>query len=165
MKTTALTGLSPSDCVGKLNNALCSQIVPGVPVSLFYAVIDLSDGTLEYVNAGQNAPYILPANGNVRLLSSEVGSVIGMDSETVFPQRTVTLEPGESIFLYTDGLIRAFDIRRHQFSVQRLEETLEHGNALPAQELTEKVIATVAKFVGDAAPTEDLTCLTLRRTN
>ncbi len=163
LKTTAQTGLSPRDCATKVNELLYRQIALDIPVTLILAKFDPASGVLQYINAGHQEPYILRDGGGAQPLSGELGPVVGMHSDADYPQSVINLEPGESIFLYTSGMIGAFDTRRHQFSVQRLEEALENNNALPARNLTETVMAAVSSFIEDAPQTKDISCLALRR--
>ena len=86
-----------------------------------------------------------------------------MHPESDYPQSEVMLKPGESIFLYTGGVIGAFDTRRRQFSIQRLEEALDNSNALTARQITETVMTAVSSFVDDAPQPKDISCLALRR--
>ena len=134
-----------------------------IPVTMILAIFDPASGVLQYINAGHQEPYILRDGGGAQPLSGELGPVVGMHPDADYPQSVINLEPGESIFLYTSGMIGAFDTRRHQFSVQRLEEALENNNALPARNLTETVMAAVSSFIEDAPQTKDISCLALRR--
>jgi sigma-B regulation protein RsbU (phosphoserine phosphatase) len=163
VKTTTLTGLSPRDCATKVNEILCRQIALDIPVRLFLAVFDPASGAFQYVNAGHHEPYILRDDGGVQPLSGKLGPVVGIHPDADYPQSEINLEPGESIFLYTGGMISVFDTKHHQFSVQRLEETLQNSNALPARKLTETVMAAVSSFIEDAPQTKDISCLALTR--
>ncbi len=73
------------------------------------------------------------------------------------------MAPGESLFLYTDGVSRAFDADHRQFSIARLEEVLTARPDLNSQDLTESVLAAVDRFVGEAEQTDDITCMALKR--
>ena len=95
--------------------------------------------------------------------AGEPGSTAGLQAEIAYTEHETTLEPGQSLFLYTDGVTRAFDGDYRQFSIERLEEQLSAGLGLSSQELAEQVLAAVDSFVGEAEQKDDITCMALKR--
>ncbi len=163
IRTAALTGLCVRTSVSRLNDLLCEHSGSEILASLFFASYDASTGALAYVNAGHQSPYALRAGGEIEILPGDPGTVAGQQAEATYAEHQTTLAPGESLFLYTDGVPRAFDGDHRQFSIGRLEESLGAGADLSSQDLAERVLASVDSFVGDAEQTDDITCMALKR--
>ncbi len=163
IRTAALTGLSVKSSVARLNDLLCEHSGSEILASLFFGSYDAATGTLAYVNAGHQPPYVLRAGGELEILSGEPGSPAGQRTEATYAAHETTLAPGESLLLYTDGVPRAFDGDHRQFSIGRLEEVLGAGFELSSQDLAERVLVAVESFVGGAEQTDDITCMALKR--
>ena len=163
IRTAALTGLSVDSSVTRLNDLLCEHSGSEILASLFFGSYDAATGALVYVNAGHQPPYALRADGELEILSGELGSTAGLQAEASYVEHRTALAPGESLFLYTDGVPRAFDRDHRQFSIGRLEEVLGAGADLSSQDLVERVLAAVDSFVGEAEQKDDITCMALKR--
>ena len=163
IRTAALTGLSVKSSVARLNDLLCEHSGSEILASLFFGFYDAATGALAYVNAGHQSPYVLRAGGELEILPGDPGSPAGQRPEATYAAHETTLAPGESLFLYTDGVPRAFDSDHRQFSIGRLEEVLGVGFELSSQDLAERVLAAVESFVGEAEQTDDITCMALKR--
>ncbi len=163
IRTAALTGLSVDRSVARLNDLLYDHAGSEILASLFFGFYDGATGALAYVNAGHQPPYVLRAGGEPEFLPGEPDPKAGLQAETAYVEHQATLAPGESLFLYTDGVTRAFDSDHRQFSIGRLEELLSAGPALSSQDLAERVLAAVDTFVGEAEQRDDITCVALKR--
>ena len=163
IRTAALTGLSVEGSVARLNDLLYDHSGSEILASLFFGFYDAATGALAYVNAGHQPPYVLRAGGELETLPGEPGSRAGLQGEAAYVEHQATLSAGDSLFLYTDGVPRAFDADHRQFSIGRLEEVLSDGHALSSQDLAERVLAAVDTFVGAAEQNDDITCVALKR--
>ena len=98
---------SPAEGIARANRLICADAAGGMFVTLFYAELDPLTGQLTYVNAGHD-PAILCADAQDRCTILErTGLVLGVDADAVYTQRTVQLEPGDCVLLYTDGVTDA----------------------------------------------------------
>ena len=132
--------------------------------TLFYGVLDLPTGRLDYCNAGHNPPYIL--GDEVKMLDCESNQPIGPMEDAEFILQTVTLNAGDTIFLYTDGLTEANVTQRHEFGPERTEDVLRQ--CITRQLLPEEIVNTVTdavhQFTNHAEQSDDLTMLAIRYT-
>ncbi|HYE01059.1 MAG TPA: SpoIIE family protein phosphatase, partial [Alphaproteobacteria bacterium] len=103
-KATAMSGLEPGECIRRVNNMLCGENEQMMFVTVFYGVLDLRTGALSYANAGHNPPFILGNDGSVVRLPMTNGTALGVMEDLEYEQAEVRLRPGDSVFLYTDGL-------------------------------------------------------------
>src|SRR5262249_51215532 len=146
--------------VAKLNAHLCANIPPNRLITLFYG--ELHAGTLRYVNAGHNAPYLLRRDGGVERLGA-TAVALGVLSDGAFEAMSTTFDPGDRLLLSTDGITEAFDAAETEYGEERLESALREHRAAAAEELIDAVLADVLKFCGRVRPRDDMTLLLLGR--
>jgi phosphoserine phosphatase RsbU/P len=116
---------------------------------------------LTYVNAGHNAPILRRANGNIERLNS--GSVpFGISPEIRFVASEVTLQSGDTLILFTDGVVEAFNSSLEEFSDPRLVAVVLSLPILSAKDSLQYLMKQVDNFVGDTRQADDITCLVLR---
>jgi sigma-B regulation protein RsbU (phosphoserine phosphatase) len=115
--------------------------------TLVYSVIDPASGRLRYVMAGHPAPVLLPKHGTPSPVAG-AGLPIGMIEDASFEDQSLTLEPGDRLYFYTDGAIEALDVREEEFGIARLVEALERWRGLPLSAGLERVAADVRAWCG-----------------
>lgn len=160
VRASAALTATPAACLAQVNGLLCGHHVPGMFVSLFYAVLDTRTGALAYANGGHPPPFVIRADGRIEALTGGPGTVLGVDAGLPYAEDATVLAPGEALVLYTDGLTEAFDSERRQFSEQRLLACL--GGA-DARAITDAIFAALAAHAGDAPQSDDVTTLVARR--
>jgi serine phosphatase RsbU (regulator of sigma subunit) len=153
---------SPAQVLRRMNELLLPDTGQGMFVTAVYAVLDPQSGELTYANAGHNPPVWMRAQGSVEKLSRTMIALGVLDSPNV-TQRTITIQPGESVLLYTDGLTEAFSPQGEFFGESRLLEIV--GATLPpsAEGLIAALQSQLLDFVGLEGLADDLTMLALRR--
>src|SRR5439155_18782298 len=119
---------------------------------------DLSTGVLRYCNAGHNPPYLLRAQGGRETLGA-TGIPFGIDSELPYGIDEVALHPGDTLFMFSDGITEAFNDAGADFGTARLEAALEAGRGDSAADLVAGVLGATAGFVAGAERSDDITCL------
>ena len=145
-----------------MRTLLFLENLPEVSVTVFYGVLDTGTGTVTYCNAGQEAPYILRADGAVARLQSPAATPINLTEDTDYPTRQTTLPPGAGLLLFTGGLLQLHNPQGTRFSTNRLATLIgQSGNASPA-EIIRDLVGAVTDFTDDAPPTDDVTLLALR---
>lgn len=152
----------PDRIVIALNDALSNNNETGMFVTLFMGVLDLTTGHLNYANAAHNPPLLI-ADGEVTALPCEPNIPAGVFTDWQYTEQELTLNPGDSIFLYTDGLNEAEDLTHGQFGMDRVIEVAKRSTNKPAA-LIEAMTDAVQLFVGEAEQSDDLTMLTIQYT-
>jgi len=129
-------------------------------VTLFYGVLDVATGRLRYCNAGHNPPYLLHAGGGRSSLKA-TGIPIGIEGETGYRCAEIVLAPGDTLFMFSDGITEAFDAAGTEFGTARLEAALEAARGGSATGLVREVLEATAAFTAGAEQSDDITCLAL----
>ncbi|MDR1377389.1 MAG: SpoIIE family protein phosphatase [Synergistaceae bacterium] len=175
IKREARLGDEPSYVLKRVNDTLCEGNSVCMFVTAFIAVYDTRTGLLKYANAGHNPPLIIKSLGEVRLLESPPSLVLAIDENARYVSREITIEPGDSLFLYTDGVTEAFNDKGELFSEARLtgafaaKESERLPSAFPspgrksARDIVERVSDELQNFVGDAEQSDDITMLAFVR--
>jgi serine phosphatase RsbU (regulator of sigma subunit)/ketosteroid isomerase-like protein len=155
----ALGSSSPGDVLGRVNDALFTDIPPNMFVTCFYAILDLNSGSLTYANAGHDLPY-LHRSGTAEELRAR-GMPLGLMPGMSYEEKEITLEAGESALFYSDGLVEAHDPKGEMFGFPRLRELMaEHGDK---RSLGDLLLEELYSFTGEEWEQEDdITLLTLR---
>jgi sigma-B regulation protein RsbU (phosphoserine phosphatase) len=152
----------PGDCLTAANDRLCDQNPLDMFVTVFYAVIDARAGTVVYANGGHNRPYHMDAKGQPTSVPLTGGMMLGVMPGMPYQSATMTLQPGETLFLYTDGVSEAMNQASEEFGERRLEAVLTQSAHLPVEDVLSAVTAAVHDFAGSAPQSDDITCLVVR---
>ena len=163
LKNLAQTGRPLADAVAAANEALCEGNAANMFVTAWIGEIDLVSGTVHYVNAGHNPPVVLRVkDGAASYLRSRPGLALGAIAGAKYRTGEITLEPGDAIYLYTDGLTEQTDPRGELFGEERLLNILAGGAVLAHPEkCTDTVLAGVAAHAASAPQSDDRTQLLL----
>jgi len=160
LKSLALRGTPPAECLSLLNAHLCSENISSMFVSLFYGVLDYSSGEFRYATAGHQLPFRIGKSSFSRIDRSH-GMVIGVFAAGEYEEGFVTLDPGDSLFLYTDGIDEAFDAGEEEYSDERLERLLRQPDHGGAAQLVGNVMQDVVLHAGNRAQSDDMTILVM----
>ena len=150
-----------AEIMGHMNTALADQNEQFMFVTLFLGVLDLKSGTLEYCNAGHNAP-VVTANGDRRMVDVLPNLPLGIEPGFVFQSQTTRLNHGDTLFLYTDGLTEAENKKHELYGEERMLEALKRTNGMPPRDMIDAMQNSVAEFVNGAQQSDDLTMLAIR---
>jgi serine phosphatase RsbU (regulator of sigma subunit) len=129
--------------------------------TIFFGLLKPSTGEFHYVNAGHNAPVIISANAAIRELP-RTGLAVGLTDECSFERKTITIQKGEMLFAYTDGVTEAKTPSGDFFTRKRLMHLLEKECSSAAEKVAYVKFALDAHNSG-APPFDDITMLALRR--
>ena len=131
-------------------------------VTLFVGALDLSTGELKYSNAGHNIPVLISSKGP-HMLEVDSNVPIGIAADWQYSLQSMTLAPGTTLFLYTDGLTEATASGGLLFKEERvLEHLSDLDDNISAKEIVSHMLDAVGEFVGDAEQSDDLTMLVLK---
>ena len=156
----ALDSPSPGEVLAQVNETLVARIPSNMFVTCFYAVLDPEDGTLRYANAGHDPPYMRRSNDDADELRAR-GMPLGLMAGMEYEEQGTSLNEGESVLFYSDGLVEAHDPEGEMFGFPRLRELVDrHGEERP---LGDSLMEELYSFVGEGWEQEDdITLLTLR---
>ncbi|RMF57414.1 MAG: response regulator [Bacteroidetes bacterium] len=161
LRATALQGLPPDLCLTHVNRVLFPESLSRMFVTLFYGVLDVRTGQLTYALAGHHPPYHLSSDGEVRVLERTGGIGLCLKADYSYQARHVSLAPGDTLLLYTDGVTEAVNLEREQFSEERLEAFLgEVCDEKPAP-LLRDVLRALELFSEGTPQADDITLLSL----
>lgn len=158
IKSYALLGLSPQEVIERTNKALCSNNQVDMFVTVWIGILEISTGKIEASNAGHEPPIVM-RDGKFVLMKDKHSFVVGGLPTVKYNQYEFTIQPGDTLFLYTDGLPEACDSNKEMFGLNRLVDTLNEGNAQCAEQIVKKVRDNIETFVGDAEQFDDMTML------
>jgi phosphoserine phosphatase RsbU/P len=161
LRILAQAGHSPSQICCQLNRHLCNFTEGYRFATLFYAEWSRSERRLTYVNAGHTVPILVSSSGPSRL---ELGGVpIGLLRHSNFQPGTVTLEPGDLVTLYSDGITEAGVLEAEAFGESQLEALIVTHRNKPLDEIQGEILKAVRDWSG-GEPEDDMTLLLVRAT-
>lgn len=162
LKATASKGMPADNILAEVNNILVDDSPSNMFVTVFYGVLDTRSGAFEYCNGGHNLPYLISKDGVVHQLDNVGGLLLGAMKNVEYQSRVIMMQPGESLFFYTDGITEAFNKAEDEYNVKRLAEFLSGKNIVSTAELVEKVFEDVKIFSDGTEQSDDITCLALK---
>jgi serine phosphatase RsbU (regulator of sigma subunit) len=147
--------------IARANALLCRDNATSMFATVFYGVLDLRDGTLDYCNCGHNAPLIIDEAGDIRILPA-TGLPLGLYAEGSATANAVRLADRDLLVLFTDGVTEATNPSDEEFSEERLQDTLRNVRNLAAKDVVALIFNEVDRFAQDAEQADDITCVVLR---
>ena len=162
VKTRAASDPSPASIVTHVNDALSAENDSCMFVTLYLGILNLRDGTLLTTNAGHNPPLLKRRNGQFEWLTAQDGPLVGPMPGIAFKESLIQLGPGDEIFLYTDGVTEADNVRRELFGKDRLKTVLDQSRAVSVIDRIGEVMNAVRGFAGSAPQADDITILGIR---
>lgn len=151
---------TPSRILEEYNNILASQNPNGLFITTFIAIWNPVKGELIYSNAGHNIPYVL----SDRLISLDQahGVAAGLFEGETYEEALIKLKPGDTLFLYTDGVNEAKNAEGAFYSTERLEEKLSGCIEANAPDTMHAILSDLHDFVREAEQNDDITMLTMK---
>ena len=145
------------------NRRLCGENPMGLFVTGMIAVVDIERAVMKYVCAGHEPAFLVAADGSRRPLPITDGVAMGVLDDFEYESREEKLRPGDTLFLYTDGLTDAVNLSGELFGKERLEATLDGASARSPEEIVDHVWSEIGAYSAGAPAADDMTCLVLRR--
>ena len=163
IKATGLRDLPSNECVSTVNDILCGESVESMFVTVFYGIYDLRTGMIDFTNGGHNPPFIVHPDGTAEELKTESNLVLGAMGGIPFKSESLQLNPGDALYLYTDGVTEAENKDHELFGESRLQAVLSAQKGAESREIIEAVSSAVKEFVDGAPQSDDITQLVIRR--
>ncbi len=162
LKSVAKSSSSPADCLSRVNDLLAEDNEALIFITLFYAVLNLRSGSLQYCNGGHNPPRLVRDSSQVEELPPTGNLVLGITAGHDYTNAEVQLAPGDTLFLYTDGVTEAESPSQEEFGEGRLDQKLTSLGQASVDEVVNEVVEAVQAFAGDAPQSDDITCVAMR---
>lgn len=150
----ASLGYSPAEILFHANNALCLNNAEQMFVTVFIGIYQTKTHRLVYANGGHNPPYLL-GDGLVALQENP-GLALGLFEEEEYEEATIAFKPGDTLFLYTDGVSEAMNPQKELFGITRLEDILKPDDQ---ESCIHTVLEAVKEFANGAVQSDDITML------
>ncbi len=152
-----------TDLADKLNKLIFKSSPPDKYITFFIAILNSKTGALEIVNAGHNPIFLVKNNGTLEQI--EAGGIgLGMlDLGIPYVGKNLTLEVGEKLFLYTDGIPEAMNINEEEYSDERMIGFLKNNSEKNPKDFIRLIVEDVRQHVGTAQQSDDITSLFVRR--
>ena len=147
---------SPADVAEHLNRKLAWNPAAAQFLTIFYAVLNATTREFTYVSAGHPGAIRGDQNGKSQLLE---GTDLPIGIGESYQQHSITLEPGDRVYLYSDGITEAMNADRAQLGVERLQKIIEENRELALQESIDRILRQVEAWSGDSAARDDISIL------
>ncbi len=153
-------GTEPVRVINHMNRFLCDHAEVGRYATMFFGILD-PDGKLIFINAGHPSPMLLRRSG-VTELTTEGSFPVGLIPEADYEARTVILEHGDTLVLFSDGVTEAMNPAEEMFGTARLREALSGQEEVPLEQLQKSVLGSIERFTRGADQADDITLLIVR---
>ncbi len=139
----------PAELVTRVRRVVCRNLSAGKFVTFFYAVLDPTERTIRYTNAGHNPPIVVRANGDVERLR-EGGPIVGrLFADTTLKEGKLDVRPGDRVVLFTDGVSEARDESEEEFGEDALAELIRSSRTESATDLEDVIVTAVTTYTGN----------------
>ena len=164
IKVSARKGLQPHEILHEVNTELCSNNDSSTFVTLFCGILDPSTGDVLYANAGHNPPLIIRPHQELLSLDYGGGIAAGVLEEATYQTQHMRLGPGDSLFMYTDGVTEAMGPTREMFSEKRLLDEMRNLQDHSSQDMVTTILETITNFSKGAHQGDDITLMNIKMT-
>jgi len=162
IKAKTTSDMSPDEILSKVNKELCIDNDAVMFVTIFCGILNTSTGEVSYCNGGHNPPYLLPSAKGIKPLNDNSGMALGVLDEATYTESNVTLNDGDGIFLFTDGVTEAMDKHGNMYSDDRLKNLLENQNDFNPVDIVHKTLNEVNNFSSGVSQADDITLMVIK---
>jgi sigma-B regulation protein RsbU (phosphoserine phosphatase) len=161
IRAVALSENSSSICMKRSNHILCRESVNDMFVTAFYGILDIRSGLVAYCNAGHNPPVLIRKEGTASFLPLTNDVILGAICDAGFHEKELVLTPGDSLFLYTDGVTEAMNRNKELYGNTRLLENCQLMKACHPREMVKRITDSVNNFAAGTIQSDDITLLSI----
>jgi sigma-B regulation protein RsbU (phosphoserine phosphatase) len=151
----------PDMILSYVNNILATDNDSCMFATVFCAILDTRSGEVRFANAGHNPPLIIESQG-IRYLTLKSGFVLGPVLNSLYQTERLTMQPGDTLFLYTDGVTEAKNPEEELYGESRLLQTLQEGPLDDLADMIHRVRSEVKKFANSAPQSDDVTMVAIK---
>lgn len=163
LRVAALAHVEPALVLSAMNEAILASGQPELFFTVIYFTFDVKTGEVVLANAGHPVPYWCHSNGIVEPITGGASSAVGILDDPGFSATSFTLAHGDSLVLYTDGVVEAADARGVLYGSERLEACLNTIANTRPNEIAERILRSVEQYATDVAVSDDLTLFICHR--
>ncbi|HUT14774.1 MAG TPA: GAF domain-containing protein [Anaerolineae bacterium] len=164
VRASSTESRSPAQVLQRVNKLMTTEAKSSMFVTLWYGVLNWRTGVLTYTRAGHNLPLLWRhAESRMDPLRSD-GMALGVLENVILEERTVTMEPGDVLVLYTDGVTESINEKMEDFGEPRLSEVIAQASTQPCSDIVKTIRRAVSDYVGDQAQFDDYTLVAIKRT-
>lgn len=156
------TERSPARVMTMINEALSLENPRTMFVTIIIGVLDIRTGEIRYSNGGHNPSILIRKDSGVSFKKALSGPVVGAVEDLAYQEFSVTLAPGDSFFMYTDGVNEAMDADNNEFSNEKLLNELENLRRRSARELIPVILEKIKDHAGTMAQSDDIAMLLVK---
>jgi sigma-B regulation protein RsbU (phosphoserine phosphatase) len=153
---------NPETAMENINRELCGDNIMDMFVTAWICVLEISSGSLTYINAGHNPPLVMRNGKSFGFLVSPPDLVLAGMDDTRYHGRLMRLKPTDILFLYTDGITEAENAKGEFYGKDRLKAFLDANSGLPPREMIDRFRDDIAAFTNGAEQSDDITMMALR---
>lgn len=161
LKNTAQSGISPKEVLSQVNTQLCENNEAEMFVTVWLGIMQISTGHMVCANAGHEYPAIRRVGGQYELLHDKHGFVLAGMEGSRYREYEITLQKGDSLFVYTDGVPEATNAENELFGTDRMLEALNQNPDAASEEVIREVQKAMEVFVKQAPQFDDITMLSM----
>jgi sigma-B regulation protein RsbU (phosphoserine phosphatase) len=162
IRALALFEPDPDHCLRRANTLIYRSTDSRTFISLFYGILNTRDNTFTYANAGHTRPIVVAAPER-HLILKKHGLALGLTEDATYEKEEVKLNPGDTLLVYSDGILDAMDEHLEQFGEERLLHLLLGSRGESGMTLLEKIFRTVNSHAGTHPANDDMTAITVKR--
>ena len=162
MRVAALANVEPVKVLTTMNKALIGRNQPELFFTAIYLTLDVKSGEVVLANAGHPSPYCSRSDGTLVEITEGAAGPVGIVDDPQFESTTLHLGHGDSLVLYTDGVVEAAAANGVLYGSDRLEFALADASTRPT-DIAEKILASVRAHIVDEPPNDDLTLFICQR--
>ncbi len=162
VRVNALWHRDPAKAIYDSNNIITQDSKSGMFVTLFFGTLRENDRTLTYVNAGHNPPVVYRSRDGTLEELLPTGIVLGAVENREYSSRTLPIDPGDVIVMYTDGVTESINAEEELFGEERLNEIIRKSARFSAQKILDRILSGVQEFAGGMPQFDDITLLVIK---
>ncbi|MBQ9382971.1 MAG: SpoIIE family protein phosphatase [Ruminiclostridium sp.] len=162
IRNITMVGGTPAEILGVVNNILCENNKNGYFVTAWLGILDLTTGILTHSNAGHEYPAIRHAGEEYKLVVTDHGPPLAAIEDTSYEDETAVLEPGDSVFIYTDGVTEAKKPSGERYGEKRMTSLLNSVGNAGQQVIISSLKSDIDDFIEGSDPFDDITMLAFR---
>ena len=162
IRASAKKASSANNCLEEANRVLCTDNEACMFVTAFYGIYHLNTGLIEYANAGHPPPYVFKAEGDLKEIARNEGIPLGIMQSNTYKKGQLTLNKGDTLILYTDGIIEARNPQSESYGETRFIDDIKSWTPGPLPTLTSHILDRLSAFTLGALTLDDIALLCIR---
>ncbi len=155
-------GLTAADVMRLVNNHITRLQKSTQFVTVLYGILDLDTREFSYARAGHEPPLVLHPDGSVERIPHSPGMAVGLWDEIKLDEKSITLAPGDTLLLYTDGMTDCRDPKGEPFGLERIKNLLSSLSVLTAQHVCDRLLETLKAYQDGSKQDDDVTLVTIK---